>query len=75
MSDYKRNSNAIRRNGIVTATLKIPKQPFVTILPIFRSLPLLVNGIPILREIFDFTRDIPIKRFHENPPLFIFPKT
>ena len=46
--------------------------PPVTILPIFLCLPLLVNGIPMDREILDFVLEIPINRFHENPPLFIF---
>jgi hypothetical protein len=56
--------------GIVNAT-NIPKQPLETILPIFCCLPLLVNGIPIFREMFDFAVDIPVALFQENPPLFI----
>jgi len=45
--------------------------PPVTILPIFLCLPLLVNGIPIDREILDLAAETPMNRFHENPPLFI----
>jgi len=43
----------------------------VIILPIFLSLPPLVSGMPIDREILDLTPEIPINRFHENPPLFM----
>jgi hypothetical protein len=56
--------------GIVNATI-VTEQPFETILPIFCCLPLLVNGIPIFREMFDFALDIPVALFQENPPLFI----
>jgi hypothetical protein len=48
-----------------------PRQPLVTILPIFWLRPLLVKGMPVLREMFDLTRVMPISRFHEKPPLFI----
>lgn len=48
-----------------------PRQPLVTTLPIFWLRPLLVKGMPVLREMFDFTRVMPTNRFHENPPLFI----
>ncbi len=42
--------------------------PPVTILPIFRCRPLLVNGIPIEREILDLAAEIPTNLFHEKPP-------
>jgi len=45
--------------------------PLVTILPTLRCRPLLVSGIPVVRDIFDFAFVTPIARFHENPPLFI----
>ena len=39
--------------------------------PSFRCLPDLVKGMPIFREIFALRAEIPISRFHENPPRFI----
>jgi hypothetical protein len=56
--------------GIVINT-NTPKHPFVTILPTFWFRPLLVNGIPIFLETLDFTPEIPLNFFQENPPLFI----
>jgi len=57
---------------IIPIQIVIRHPPPVTILPIFLCLPLLVRGIPIERDIFDFAEEIPINRFHEKPPLFIF---
>ena len=58
--------------GIAAPAIKTTMQPPpVTILPIFRSLPLLVSGMPIDRESLDLAADTPVNRFHENPPLFI----
>jgi hypothetical protein len=45
--------------------------PPVSILPIFRSLPLLVKGMPIDRDIRDLAAEMPVNLFHEKPPLFI----
>jgi hypothetical protein len=45
--------------------------PSVRILPIFRSLPLLVKGMPIERDIRDLAEEMPVSLFHEKPPLFI----
>lgn len=39
--------------------------------PNFLCLPDFVNGIPIFLDIFALNAEIPIKRFHENPPRFI----
>jgi len=45
--------------------------PPVTIFPTLRCRPLLVQGIPVARDIRDFARVIPVARFHEKPPLFM----
>ena len=45
--------------------------PRVIIRPIFWSLPLLVNEMPILRDILALAAEIPTNLFHEKPPLFI----
>jgi len=58
--------------GMDRAMMTETIQPLpVIILPIFLSLPPLVSGMPIDREILDLTPEIPINRFHENPPLFM----
>ncbi len=51
--------------------IMIRQPPPVTILPILRSRPLFVSGMPIVREIRDLAAEIPTNRFHENPPKFI----
>jgi hypothetical protein len=40
-------------------------------LPIFRSLPLLVKGMPIDLDIRALAAVMPVNRFHEKPPRFI----
>jgi hypothetical protein len=62
----------MRVTGITTQKATIIKHPpQVTILPIFLSLPLLVSGMPMDREIRDLAAEIPKNLFHENPPRFI----
>lgn len=71
-NEKKSSIKMIPDTTVVKKKIKnVPRQPFVTILPIFCSRPLLDRGIPIFREIFDFIREIPKNRLHENPPRFI----
>jgi hypothetical protein len=38
---------------------------------VFRSLPLLVKGMPIDLDIRALAEEMPVNRFHEKPPRFI----
>ncbi len=59
--------------GIPSQKAAITRQPPpLTILPSFLSRPLLVNGIPIDREILALAAETPKNLFQENPPRFIF---
>ena len=53
------------------SSIGVRHPPPVIILPIFRCLPLFVNGIPVAREIFVLNLVMPVARFQENPPLFM----
>ena len=44
----------------------LPKIAFKIVFPIFLSIPALLIGIPVVREIFCFTCVIPKARFHEK---------
>jgi hypothetical protein len=44
------------------------KQPPVSILLIFRSPPLWVNGMPIDLDIRALAAEMPVNRFHDNLP-------
>lgn len=62
-------------NPIIDSTLKAVtrtgmQHPPVTIFPIFLCRPDFVNGMPVARDIFDFTLVTPRARFIENPPRF-----
>lgn len=47
--------------------------PPVTVLPTLHCLPLFVSGMPMDLDILDLAAEMPVARFHENPPLFILP--
>ena len=65
-------ATAVRIVGIAIPSPNRTRQPPpVTILPIFLSRPLLVSGMPMVREILDFAAEIPKNRFQEKPPKFI----
>jgi len=49
----------------------IKHPPPVTSLPTFLWRPDFVVGIPVIRAKLLLALDMPTKRFHENPPLFI----
>jgi hypothetical protein len=68
-STHARTVTASARKAPIQMTTKQP--PPVSILPIFRSLPLLVIGMPIDLDNRDLAAEMPVNRFHEKPPLFI----
>jgi len=66
---HAKTVTASARKAPIQITTKQP--PPVRILPIFRSFPLFVKGMPIDLDIRDLAAEIPVNRFHEKPPLFI----
>jgi hypothetical protein len=72
---YQKNLKIIKVSvtGIpIQKTAMIRQPPPLTILPSFLSLPLLVNGTPIEREILALAAETPKNLFQEKPPRFLF---